>query len=159
MILIALGSNITGPWGTPEQSIRRAIAEMAERDIRLIKASSLLETAPFGVKNQPNFVNAVVSVATDLSPKKLMDTLHEIERLAGRKREERWGPRTLDLDLLDYKGLILVPQNDEQTLILPHPGISERSFVLRPLLDVAPHWTHPVTGKSISDMLAGLKPD
>jgi 2-amino-4-hydroxy-6-hydroxymethyldihydropteridine diphosphokinase len=159
MILIALGSNITGPWGTPEQSIRRAIAEMAERDIRLIKASSLLETAPFGVKSQPNFVNAVVSVATDLSPKKLMTALHEIERQAGRKREERWGPRTLDLDLLDYNGLILAPQNDEQTLTLPHPGISERSFVLRPLLDVAPDWTHPVTGESVTDMLAGLKPD
>jgi 2-amino-4-hydroxy-6-hydroxymethyldihydropteridine diphosphokinase len=149
MILIALGSNITGPWGSPHQTVLRAVEEMQQHNISILKVSSLIETAPFGVTNQPNFVNAVAKIRTDLSPEVLMQTLHAIESIAGRKRLERWGPRTLDLDLLDYNGLIKKPSNNAlETLELPHPGIEERTFVLQPIAEIAPRWKHPVTHQS-----------
>jgi 2-amino-4-hydroxy-6-hydroxymethyldihydropteridine diphosphokinase len=146
MILIALGSNLFGPWGNPRQTVLRALAEMPSHNIRVLTVSHLVETAPFGVLDQPNFVNAVARVETALPPDILMRALHMMERRAGRKRLKRWGPRTLDLDLLDYRGLIRKPASSSiKPLALPHPGIEKRSFVLGPLLDVAPAWKHPVS--------------
>jgi 2-amino-4-hydroxy-6-hydroxymethyldihydropteridine diphosphokinase len=159
MILIALGSNIIGPWGTPEQTVRRAVDEMPAHNIRVLRLSRLLITAPYGIKDQPDFVNAAMTVATNHSPEELMQELHEIEHAAGRKRELKWGPRTLDLDLLDYDGLIRAPEKARQQLTLPHPEIAARSFVLQPLLEIAPEWRHPVTGLSVSAMLEALKTD
>ncbi len=103
MIIIALGSNLTGPWGNPRETVLRAFQELQVQNIRVRKTSALLETKPFGVTNQPNFVNAVAVLETALSPDALMRALHMMERRAGRKRLKRWGPRTLDLDLLDYQ--------------------------------------------------------
>jgi 2-amino-4-hydroxy-6-hydroxymethyldihydropteridine diphosphokinase len=159
MILVALGSNITGAWGTPEQTLRHAITVMPDYNIRVLMTSRFLVTVPYGVEDQPDFVNAVMSVATELTPAKLMAALHEIERKAGRKRELRWGPRTLDLDLLDYNGMIVESAGNDSKLSLPHPGIAERSFVLKPLLDIAPDWTHPITGLTAANMLKALKTD
>lgn len=146
MILIALGSNLSGPWGSPRNTVLRALAEMRHHNIRILTVSRLIETAPFGVMNQPNFVNAVARIETALPPEILMRALHMIERRAGRKRLKRWGPRTLDLDLLDYHGLLRKPSRFSiKPLALPHPGIEQRSFVLQPILDVAPEWKHPVS--------------
>lgn len=160
MILIALGSNLTGPWGEPKCAVTRAIAELAHHNIRVEYVSSLLVTAPYGVTNQPDFVNAVISVRTAMSPQTLMRVLHEIERQAGRKRTKRWGPRTLDLDLVDYHGRILKPKTRSiKPLVLPHPGTELRSFVLGPLLEVAPTWKHPVTHRPAQVSLRRLKAD
>lgn len=149
MILIALGSNITGPWGAPHAAVLRALDELTQHNISILKVSTLIETAPFGVTNQPNFVNAVAKIKTRLSPEMLMQTLHAIESRAGRKRLERWGPRTLDLDLLDYNGLIQnTASSAPESLTLPHPGIEERTFVLQPIAEIAPRWKHPVTQQS-----------
>ena len=149
MILVALGSNLSGPWGNPRETVLRALAQMPHFNIRVRRVSELLETAPFGVLNQPNFVNAVAVVETALPPETLMQALHMIERSAGRKRLKRWGPRTLDLDLLDYHGLVRRPSRASiKPLALPHPGIAMRDFVLRPLMQVAPAWKHPVTRQS-----------
>jgi 2-amino-4-hydroxy-6-hydroxymethyldihydropteridine diphosphokinase len=148
VILIALGSNLSGPWGSPRETVLRSIDEMWHNNIRVLTVSNLIETAPFGVVNQPNFVNAAARVETALPPEILMRALHMIERRAGRKRLKRWGPRTLDLDLLDYHGLIRNPSaHSIKPLALPHPGIEQRGFVLQPILDVAPEWKHPVTHK------------
>jgi 2-amino-4-hydroxy-6-hydroxymethyldihydropteridine diphosphokinase len=152
MILIALGSNLEGPWGTPRQTLLRALEELSLHNIRVTKVSTLIETAPFGVLDQPNFVNAVAEIETGYQPEALMQILHAVENGAGRKRVTRWGPRTLDLDLLDYNGLIL---NTE--LKLPHPGITERDFVLGPIDEIAPHWTHPITGKTAALTLRELR--
>jgi 2-amino-4-hydroxy-6-hydroxymethyldihydropteridine diphosphokinase len=151
MILIALGSNVTGPWGTPTETLRKALEDLAAHEVEILKTSDFLETEAFGVTDQPNFVNAVAEVATTLGPETLLLTLHEIEKRAGRVRLERWGPRTLDLDLIDYHGHIRA-----ENPILPHPGIAERSFVLMPLLEIAPTWLHPVTGRSAANMLLQL---
>lgn len=149
MILIALGSNLAGPWGTPKQTLNRAISEMQHCFIRVQKISTFFETAPFGVTDQPHFVNAVARIATKLEPESLLEALQSIEDRAGRKRVKRWGPRTLDLDIIDYNGIISDPKpTDLRPLALPHPGIEERSFVLAPIAEIAPRWKHPVSGKT-----------
>ena len=153
MILIAIGSNISGPWGTPQQSVQNALQALNSDGVKLVKASRLLLTAPFGKPNQPPFVNAVAQVATHLPPLVLLQRLHEIERKAGRRRTTRWGPRTLDLDIIDYHGLT----RPSGKLILPHPGIAERVFVVKPISELTANWRHPITRLSAQDMLKKLK--
>lgn len=153
MILVALGSNIAGPWGNSTETVVRALAELNRDPLKLFVASRLLLTAPFGKPDQPSYVNAVVQIETHLPPHGLLQKLHAIEKKAGRKRAERWGPRTLDLDLIDYNGMVMA----EPGLALPHPGIAERIFVLKPIAEIAPNWRHPLTKKSAQDMLIVLK--
>lgn len=157
MILVALGSNIAGPWGSPRETVSRAIDELNRFPLRLRGASRLLITKPFGMVNQPDFVNAVALIETALPPEALLRKLHLIERAAGRKRGRRWGPRTLDLDLLDYhalqhhqKGVV------QKALVLPHPGIAQREFVLQPLQEVASHWKHPTLRKTAIELLRSM---
>jgi 2-amino-4-hydroxy-6-hydroxymethyldihydropteridine diphosphokinase len=146
LILIGLGSNLSGPWGTPQATVARALRELDDGPIRLLEKSRLSCTEPFGVKNQPVFVNAVAAVFTHLPPDALMRRLHGIEQSAGRQRRRRWGPRTLDLDLLDYHGLIRAKRTRSvKPLVLPHPGIAERLFVLEPIAEIAPMWRDPIT--------------
>ena len=153
MILIALGSNISGPWGTPQQSVRHALQALNRDGLKLIEASRLLLTAPFGKPNQPPFVNAVAHIETHLSPLALLQKLHAIEKKAGRRRTTRWGPRTLDLDIIDYHGLV----RSTGKLVLPHPGIAERIFVLKPISELTSKWRHPTSHLSAQAMLRKLK--
>jgi 2-amino-4-hydroxy-6-hydroxymethyldihydropteridine diphosphokinase len=154
MILVALGSNLTGPWGTPHETLKRALAEFKHHNIRILKVSTLIETAPFGITNQPTFINAVATVACAMPPETLMRALHMIERRAGRKRLKRWGPRTLDLDLIAYHHLVRTPQSGSvKPLTLPHPGISQRDFVLQPIAEIAPRWKHPLSHETAALML------
>lgn len=155
MIVVALGSNQQGPWGSPAEAVRRALAELDRDGLKLVKASRLMVSSPFGRTGQPPFVNAVARIETHLPPDALMRKLHAIERQAGRRRLARWGPRTLDLDLVDYRGLVTLKA---AKLRLPHPGIAERIFVLKPLAEIAPRWKHPVSLKSAAQMLRGLDP-
>jgi 2-amino-4-hydroxy-6-hydroxymethyldihydropteridine diphosphokinase len=160
MILIGIGSNVEGPWGAPGDTVAEALRRLGQPPLRLLKASRLLVTSPFGVRDQPNFVNAVAAIETDLAPHELMRLLHDIELSADRRRSLRWGPRTLDLDLLDYDGLVL-EGSDRQAgprgpLRLPHPGIAERPFVLGPIAEIAPGWRHPVLGLSARELLDRL---
>lgn len=158
MIIVALGSNLSGPWGTPRQTLARAVAALEHAGVNVSKLSSIIETAPYGVENQPAFVNAVAVVETHKGPEALMRVLHAIERQAGRQRRKRWGPRTLDLDLIDYHGLVRSPRVlSAKPLRLPHPGAALRSFVLAPIAEVAPAWKHPVLRRSAAGLLAGLK--
>ncbi|MBC8037520.1 MAG: 2-amino-4-hydroxy-6-hydroxymethyldihydropteridine diphosphokinase [Rhizobiales bacterium] len=153
MILAALGSNKAGPWGSPRQTVERALQELDRDGVKLEGTSRLIVSSPFGQLDQPPFINAVALISTDLPPQALMDKLHAIETSAGRRRGPRWGPRTLDLDLLDYHGLI---QQDDTGLVLPHPGIAERIFVLKPLAELAPSWIHPVLHESAAALLGKL---
>jgi 2-amino-4-hydroxy-6-hydroxymethyldihydropteridine diphosphokinase len=153
MILIALGSNISGPWGTPRQSVQHALQALDRDGLTLVEASRLLLTAPFGKPNQPPFVNAVAHIETHLAPLALLQKLHAIEKEAGRRRKTRWGPRTLDLDIIDYHGLVM----STEKLVLPHPGIAERIFVLKPISELAVKWRHPASHLSAQAMLRKLK--
>lgn len=119
---------------------------------QVVRKSSLYRTAPWGKLEQPDFLNAALELRTALEPEEVLGALLEIERLFGRERGERWGPRTLDLDLLSYGGQVL----ETQELTLPHARMLERAFVLVPLLEIAPHWNHPATGESAKDALEKL---
>lgn len=135
---IGMGSNL----GDPEQQLQRAEAAMAGLEqSNLIRVSPYYRSLPLGPIDQPVYLNAVAELETDLDPYALLRALQEIETRQERRREERWGPRTLDLDLLLYGGARIV----SSLLTVPHPGLTERDFVLYPLADIAPDWL-PVPG-------------
>lgn len=136
---IGLGSNLEAP----ETQVLRAIEELARLpETRLSRRSGLYRNPPMGPVPQPDFVNAVVALETRLAPFALLDALQAIEQVHGRVRAERWGPRTLDLDVLLYGGRVI----DEARLRVPHPGLHERAFVLYPLAEIAPDLIIPGRG-------------
>jgi 2-amino-4-hydroxy-6-hydroxymethyldihydropteridine diphosphokinase len=151
--LVALGSNIGDRDRTLEWAAGRIRAACAAAGS--FKASHLYETPPWGGVPQADYLNAVVLFETAIEARPLLDLLLGIEREAGRERGERWGPRSLDLDLLDLGGLVV----DQPGLVLPHPGIAERPFVLVPLCELSPAWRHPLTGRTAAEMLRALDPD
>jgi len=150
VIYIALGANIPSPVGPPAVTLRRALEAMPKHGIRVVAASPFYWSPawPTG-SGQPEYVNSVAKVETKLLPAALLRALLAIEKTFGRVRKTKWEPRALDLDLIDYGGLV----SDAPQLMLPHPLMHERAFVLRPLADVAPDWRHPDTGQSVSDLL------
>lgn len=152
LCLIALGSNI----GERESHLAAAIAAMRAIDgLTLTAASRLYETAPVGGPDgQAAYLNAVVAgrAAATLGPTALLASLHAIEAARDRAREVHWGPRTLDLDLLVYGGQI----SDDPELMLPHPRMHERRFVMEPACDVAADFIHPRMGRSFADLMAAL---
>lgn len=127
-----------------------AAAALLCRFGRLVALSSLYETVPVGGPPQPRFVNAAVRLISPLSPRGLLEGLHAVEASRGRVRRERWGPRTLDLDLLWVQGLLLVGPD----LIVPHPRLTERAFAMIPLVEVAPDAADPVDGVHYADRVA-----
>lgn len=149
LALVAFGGNV----GEARATIARAIATFCDgRDVTLLRRSADYETPPWGVENQPAFVNAAILVETGLSPRELLARGQMVERLYGRDRarETRWGPRTLDIDLIDYGGQII----NEDDLVLPHPRALERAFVLVPLAEIAPGWR--IAGTTVVEALARL---
>jgi len=146
---VGVGSNLAVPRAQVDRALRR-LAGLPHS--RLLRSSRLYRSAPWGVLDQPDFVNAVAAIETGLSPQALMQALLGIERDAGRDRgSDRWGPRILDLDLLLYGALTLA----EPGLQLPHPHLHERAFVLLPLAEIAPHLDVPGRGP-ISALLANI---
>jgi 2-amino-4-hydroxy-6-hydroxymethyldihydropteridine diphosphokinase len=148
---VGLGANL----GDAQAAVRSGIDALSKlRATRLLHASSLYRTPAWGVTAQPDFVNAVVMLATSLAPSGLLDELLAIERRAGRDRAQgqRWGPRTLDLDLLLYGDRTI----DEPGLRVPHPHLHERAFALVPLLEIAPDVTIPGIGSG-RDALAVME--
>lgn len=129
LVYIGLGSNLD----EPRQQVRRASTALAALDPSM-RLSSLYMSAPMGPQDQPRFINAVAEIRTRLSPAALLDELQAIEQAHGRTRERHWGPRTLDLDLLVYGDEII----STSRLVVPHPGLPERAFVLYPLAELAP---------------------
>ena len=139
-----------------------AIEALESEDVRVGLRSSFLLSAPFGVTGQPEFANAVIAVEAHFPPRALLARCHRVERTAGRERRKRWGPRTLDIDLLAYHDVIMNRHARPSLaapfapLVLPHPGIEHRPFVLVPLAEIAPRWHHPVTGLTPAAMLRRL---
>jgi len=147
---LALGSNI----GDREANLREALARLEAADVRVTRKSSIYETEPRYVRDQPEFLNAVVEAETGLFPLQLLKRARKIEKEMGRQRVTPNGPRNIDIDILFYgKSVIDAPE-----LQVPHPRIAERSFVLEPLAEIAPQLRHPLTGKTASEMLAALEP-
>ena len=145
--LIGIGSNI----GLAAENCKKAIA-LIKKSITVTAQSSLYESEPVGKADQAWFVNAAIQVQTTLAPEELLQLLLNIEQEFGRTRKEKWGPRIIDLDILDYEGLIM----DSKVLILPHPEMTQRRFVLEPLCEIAGETMHPLEKKMISDLLKEL---
>ncbi|MBD2178004.1 2-amino-4-hydroxy-6-hydroxymethyldihydropteridine diphosphokinase [Pseudanabaena sp. FACHB-1998] len=155
---IALGSNLSNEIGDSQKIVQAAIAQLATYpEIELIKVSRWYRTKAITLPNsapQPDYINGCAILRTILTPLELLRALFYIEQFFGRERRERWGARTLDLDLLLYSDRTI----DSPELVLPHPRMSDRAFVLLPLAEIAADWIHPVTGFTIAD-LAQSPPD
>jgi 2-amino-4-hydroxy-6-hydroxymethyldihydropteridine diphosphokinase len=156
MILVALGANLPGPAGPPLAQCEAAVARMRASGIAVVARSPWYETTPFPPSDQPRFVNGIVAVETDLRPADLLAALHAIERDLGRVRSVPNAARTIDLDLIDYGGLV---RAGPEPPVLPHPRMADRDFVLRPLADIAPAWRHPVSDMTVGELLAKLPHD
>ncbi len=149
IVYIGIGSNL----GKREENCEKAISLLINKGLRDLKQSSKIETEPWGVKNQPAFINMAVSAGTDLSPERLLTLIKEIEVKMGRTSTVRWGPRIIDLDILFYDNVVI----EKPDLSIPHPHIRDRDFVLRPLAEIAPDLVHPVLQKNISELLDSLQ--
>ena len=170
--LIALGSNVTSRHGDPAQTLKNALRALGSGQVTVRAVSRFFRTPAFPAGSGPDYVNAAVLVDTALAPEALLARLHEIEAEFDRRRSTRWASRTLDLDLiaLDQQvvpdagavrawiDLALAAQTKRtpDRLLLPHPRLHERAFVLVPAADVWPDWRHPLLGRTIGEMLAAL---
>ena len=149
---IAVGSNM----GDSRGHIAKALGQLEKhKDIQVTKVSGLLETLPYGGVEQENFVNGMFEIRTLLTPEELLRELHKIEASEGRERKIHWGPRTLDLDIIFYDDLIY----SSEDLVIPHVDMENRYFVLKPLSELAPNFRHPITHKTVAQMLTELPVD
>lgn len=172
--LVAFGANLPFEGERPESTIGRAIKALSKEGLSVLTVSRFYVTPCFPAGSGPDYVNAaaVLAIGPDVDAGSILDRLHAVEARFGRVREQRWGMRTLDLDLLALGDSVLPdaatqdhwralpPDAQVRTapdrLVLPHPRLQDRAFVLVPLADVAPDWVHPRTGESVSQMLAAL---
>ena len=171
-VIICLGANLPLRTDSADDTLRKAIARLAQEGVSVDAVSRFFLTPCFPAGAGPDYVNAAITATSRMSPDILLQLLHEIETEFGRNRKTRWGQRTLDLDLIAFGDRILpdlegyhawesLPVDRQQLsapdrLGLPHPRMQDRAFVLVPLMDIAPDWRHPVSGLTIRTMVAAL---
>ena len=174
-VLVALGSNSSDNLAESLGIVERAIEILLSNSIKLSNKSQIYQTPAFPNGSGPDFINCVLAAESELSPEELLSEFHAIEAELGRVRGNRWEQRVIDIDLLSYedlvkpnedavKGWIEMALSDQmertpERLLLPHPRIQDRAFVLVPMRDVAPDWVHPILGKTTTEMCDALPDD
>ena len=156
MIILGLGSNLSSKFGDRFKNIELAISFFESHNIKILKKSSFYETPSYPNKNNPKFINMVISVKTDLKPFELMSFLLSVEKKLGRLRDKKNDPRTCDLDIIDYNNEIIEFIFENNNFFSPHKNLSYRNFVLYPLKEILPLWKHPVTNESIDMLISKL---
>jgi 2-amino-4-hydroxy-6-hydroxymethyldihydropteridine diphosphokinase len=149
VIYLGIGSNL----GDKKAHCRRAVELLRSRGMSVTKESTMVESDPWGLKDQPRFINMAVEAETLMLPFELLNMLKGIEEEMGRTAGVRWGPRLIDIDILLYEGLVL----STDILTIPHQRLHEREFVLAPLAEIAPNVIHPLMSKNISELLREVK--
>ena len=155
MVILALGANVDGAWGAPEETLKRCLNVLKVQGFSAIRTSPLYLTRAHGAVRQPPYLNAVLQAICANTPRQTIELFKQNERCSGRRLVGRNGPRPLDIDLLDYAGRVVNwgAGHPRPKLVLPHPLLAERAFVLVPLVDLAPDWRHPVSGLTAHQLL------
>lgn len=148
-VYLGLGSNV----GDRAANLRAALALLDREVGKAVKKSHVYETQPWGQPEQEPFLNQVIMLNTTLDPRNLLEKISRIERELGRERKEKWGPRTLDIDILFYGKRVV----RDKGLEIPHPELHKRAFVLVPLMEIAPDLEHPVLGKQVDELYMGCE--
>jgi 2-amino-4-hydroxy-6-hydroxymethyldihydropteridine diphosphokinase len=155
MILVGMGGNLeSARFGSPVNTLRAAVAALREHRIRILRRSAWYRTEPVPRSDQPWFINSVILLATELQADDLLMVLQALEEQFGRIRIEPNAARVLDLDVLDYQGEV----RETPSLVLPHPRLHQRRFVLAPIAEIAPEWRHPISGLSAVQLITRLPP-
>ena len=152
MIYLNIGSNLSSPYGNREDNIKKAIEYLKDFKINLIKISSLYETPSYPNNADPKFLNLCVKINTRLKATELLSEIKKIEKRLGRIRLKKNEPRTCDIDIIDFKG----EQIETEELIIPHPKLHLRNFVIYPLKEIEPNWLHPIFNKKIDSFFQEL---
>ena len=156
-IFIGLGANLSTPeHPTPREVLIAALEVLPPIGIAVERRSRWYRSAPVPASDQPWFTNAVILVSSALSPPELMAALHRVEDTLGRRRGERWAARPIDLDIIAYGSHVIDASGADDALVLPHPRMHERAFVLLPLREIAPDWRHPKTGAPVDQLCGDL---
>lgn len=166
--IVALGGNLPSDVGDPKQTIKQSLKAISASGLEVLDTSHFYQTPCFPAGAGPDFVNAAATISGAAGPEELLEVMHRVERQFGRTRKTRWAGRTLDLDLLAFGDIVCPDLNTfnrwlhmpleqqkrkaPEGLILPHPRIQERAFVLVPACDVAPDWRHPVLGQTLLEL-------
>ena len=157
MIYLGIGSNLHSSFGNRLYNINQSICLLKQRKIKVIKKSSFYESFSYPNKSNPKFLNIVIEIETSLKPKDLMKTLLDVEKKLERKRKKKNDPRTCDIDIIDYKRKLINLKFENFELNIPHKSLNERDFVLYPLKEISPNWSHPLSKISIDLLIKNLK--
>ncbi|MDD4159832.1 MAG: 2-amino-4-hydroxy-6-hydroxymethyldihydropteridine diphosphokinase [Synergistaceae bacterium] len=150
-VLMSLGSNT----GNRLIMLGKALSELERSGFCIIEKSKIWETSPWGITDQPRFLNMCICAETAMPPEEMIKTVKNIEKILGRSKSIKWGPREIDIDIIAIEGLVIKTSD----LSVPHRYMHERTFVLIPLKEIAPLFRHPVTGKTLDEMISALPPE
>jgi 2-amino-4-hydroxy-6-hydroxymethyldihydropteridine diphosphokinase len=155
LLILSLGSNLgkNNSKDGRQRNLERAIELLKENGMKVMKESGFYETEPEGIIDQPKFLNMAVELTTELTPEECLETIHQVETKLGRVRGSKNGPRTIDLDIIFYDQSII----NHQDLVIPHPRMHRRAFVLVPLTEILPDYEHPVYHKTVRQLLSGIE--